>query len=321
MKFLWNTSSRRSEWCLRTRLQQWCRFWNSREFSSQGIWSARLEWFGMWFGPIKKASQILVSTLNEKNVLGQGVKVSFSWTRESPFLQYFWGDSSFVFCHNIPGLLKELELSIYNPNEWQMFFGNSKQNLKCVLQRNSNLFGAAPIGHSVCLFEENGDVKRVIELFQYDNRKWITFADLKMACFLFGQQRGYTKYLCILCKWDSRDWEKYWVETNWSPRSDLKPGDRNILHEPLVDRKKKIFLSLHIKLCHMKQFVKALPTDGGCFKCIILQFPGVSVEKIKDGVFDGPQIRQVIKDKQFTEAKSDLKKITIGELQSAWLHP
>ena len=62
----------------------------------------------------------------------------------------------------------------------------------------------------------------------------------------------------------------------------------------------------------MEQFVKALPTDGGCFKCIILQFPGVPVEKIKDGVFDGPQIRQVIKDKQFTGTKSDLKKI-------AWL--
>ena len=192
MKFLWNTSSRISEWCWRTQLQQWCRFWNSREFSSQVIWSARLKWFGMWFGPIKKASQILVSTLNEKNVLEQGVKVSFSWTRESPFLQYFRGDSSFVFCHNIPGLLKEIELSIYSPNEWRMFFGNSKQNLKCVLQRNGNLFGVAPIGHSVCLREENGDVERVIELFQYDNRKWITFADLKMACFLFGQQRGYT---------------------------------------------------------------------------------------------------------------------------------
>ena len=74
----------------------------------------------------------------------------------------------------------------------ECFLVNSKQNLKCVLQRNGNLFGVAPIGHSVCLREENGDVKRVIELFQYDNRKWITFADLKMACFLFGQQRGYT---------------------------------------------------------------------------------------------------------------------------------
>ena len=40
----------------------------------------------------------------------------------------------------------------------------------------------------------------------------------------------------------------------------------------------------------MKQFVKALPTDGDCFKYIILQFPGLPIEKTKAGVFDGPQI-------------------------------
>ena len=61
----------------------------------------------------------------------------------------------------------------------------------------------------------------------------------------------------------------------------------------------------------MKQFVKKLPTDGDCFKYIILQFPGLSIEKIKAGVFD-PQIRQLIKDKQCTETILDLKK-------NAWL--
>ena len=60
--------------------------------------------------------------------------------------------------HNIPCLLKELGLSIYNPNEWQIFIDSSKQSLKCVLQ-DGNLFGAVPIGRSVCLREEYGDVK------------------------------------------------------------------------------------------------------------------------------------------------------------------
>ena len=63
-------------------------------------------------------------------------------------------------------------------------------------------------------------------------------------------------------------------ETNWPPRSDdLKLGVPNILYEPLVDKKKVIFSPLDIKLGLMKQFVKALPTDGDCFKYIILQFP------------------------------------------------
>ncbi|KAF2367923.1 hypothetical protein FHG87_001323 [Trinorchestia longiramus] len=133
-----------------------------------------------------------------------------------------------------------------------------------------------------------------------------------MLYFLIGQQRRYTKYPCILCIWDSRAREKLWVETNWPQRSDLKPVDPNILHEPLVDRKKIIFPPLHIKLGLMKQFVKALLTDGDCFKYTILQFPGLSFEKIKAGVFVGPQMRQVIKDEQFIGTMSDLDK-------NAWL--
>ena len=54
--------------------------------------------------------------------------------------------------------------------------------------------------------------------------------------------------LFSLCLWDSGAREKHWAEMNWPPRSDLKPGDPNILHELLVERKKIIFPPLHIKL-------------------------------------------------------------------------
>ena len=123
------------------------------------------------------------------------------------------------------------------------------------------------------------NIKRVIELLQYHKHNWIICVDLKMVCFLLGQQRGYTKYPCFLCMWDSRAREKHWVERNWPTRSDLKPGDPNILHEPLVNRKKIIFPPLHIKLGLMKQFVKALPNEGDCLKYLILAFPGLSIEK------------------------------------------
>ena len=73
---------------------------------------------------------------------------------------------------------------------------------------------------------------------------------------------------------DSRD-----VEKNWPPRPDLKLGDPNILHEQLVDRKKIVFPPLNIKLGLMKQFIKALKTERDCFKYLILEFPGLSIEK------------------------------------------
>lgn len=62
----------------------------------------------------------------------------------------------------------------------------------------------------------------------------------------------------------------------------------------------------------MKQFVKALSIEGDCFKYIISAFPSLSNEKIKAGVFDGPQIRQLIKDEHFTETMTELER-------NAWL--
>ena len=76
--------------------------------------------------------------------------------------------------------------------------------------------------------------------------------------------------------------------------------------------KKIIYPPLHLKLGLMKQFVKALSTDGDCLNYIILTFPGLSIEKIKVGVFNGSQIWQLIKDEQFTSTMSDSEK-------NAWL--
>ena len=37
-------------------------------------------------------------------------------------------------------------------------------------------------------------------------------------------------------------------------------------------------------------------------------FPGLSLEKLKAGVFDGPQIRQLIKDQDFKNSMDEVKK-------------
>jgi len=50
----------------------------------------------------------------------------------------------------------------------------------------------------------------------------------------------------------------------------------------------------------MKQFVKALDKDGDCFNSIAKTFPGLSMEKLKAGIFDGPQIRKLMQDEIFT---------------------
>ncbi|GBM58569.1 hypothetical protein AVEN_222796-1 [Araneus ventricosus] len=49
----------------------------------------------------------------------------------------------------------------------------------------------------------------------------------------------------------------------------------------------------------MKQYVKALPKEGECFKYLCDQFPGLSEAKLKEAVLVGPDIRKMMKDENF----------------------
>ena len=64
----------------------------------------------------------------------------------------------------------------------------------------------------------------------------------------------------------------------------------------------KIYLPpLHIKLGLMKIFVKAMDRDGDGFKYLQTKFPRISDAKIKEGIFVGPQIREVLNDEEFAD--------------------
>ena len=51
----------------------------------------------------------------------------------------------------------------------------------------------------------------------------------------------------------------------------------------------------------MKNFVKALHKNGAAFQHLSTVFPGLSAAKLKEGIFVGPQIREVLKDTDFEE--------------------
>ena len=120
-----------------------------------------------------------------------------------------------------------------------------------------------------------------------------------MVGFILELQGGYTKFPCFLCLWDSRAKTEHWIKKNWPVLSELIPGSLNVLAPPLVERSQIVFPPLHIKLGIIKQFVKILEKDGGCFKYICMKFPGLTIEKLKAGIFDGPQIQKLINDTNF----------------------
>ena len=56
----------------------------------------------------------------------------------------------------------------------------------------------------------------------------------------------------------------------------------------------------------MKQFVKALDKDGDCFQYICKSFPSLSNEKLKAGMFDGPQIGQLMGYQKFCDSVNEV---------------
>ena len=62
----------------------------------------------------------------------------------------------------------------------------------------------------------------------------------------------------------------------------------------------------------MKKSVKDMDKTGLGLQCVRNKFPNVSDAKIEEGIFIGPQIRELMKDKQFDEDLNETER-------KAWL--
>jgi len=62
----------------------------------------------------------------------------------------------------------------------------------------------------------------------------------------------------------------------------------------------------------MKNFVNGMDKTGHGFEYVMNKFPNVSDAKIKDGIFIGPQIRELMQDKHFEEDLNETER-------NAWL--
>lgn len=58
----------------------------------------------------------------------------------------------------------------------------------------------------------------------------------------------------------------------------------------------------------MKQFVKALQTEGNCFKYLCRKSCGLSEGKLKKGTSVGPDIRQLFSDEKFETTMSNVER-------------
>jgi hypothetical protein len=64
---------------------------------------------------------------------------------------------------------------------------------------------------------------------------------------------------------------------------------------------------LHIKLGNTKQFVQALDKSGSCFQYLSIKFLALSEAKVKEGIYDGPQIAKLMNDVTVTNTVNNVE--------------
>ncbi|GBO17833.1 hypothetical protein AVEN_258044-1 [Araneus ventricosus] len=148
-------------------------------------------------------------------------------------------------------------------------------------------------------------LKHMLSIIEYSKHSFHICSDLKVIAVLVGLQAGYTKFCCFPCQWDRKN---YYIKKVWPMRQFLIPGVKNEENESLVASEKILLPPLHIKLGLMKNFVKAIDCGENGFLYLRLKFPKVGEAKIKEGIFVGPQFRQLMKDPVF-ESKLTKKEV------------
>ncbi len=143
---------------------------------------------------------------------------------------------------------------------------SSKRSIK----HNGNEYASISVRHSVHPKECYENLDFLLNKLSYSDHKWAVCSDLKVISMLLGQQKGYTKFHCFLCEWDSRDRKQHYLKKEWPIRKTLNTGVKNIERANLSDPQKML-----------------LPSQT----------------KLKEGVFVGPDIRKMIKNKKNLKLK------------------
>jgi hypothetical protein len=195
--------------------------------------------------------------------------------------------------------MEELGVDDYQPHDWRLFIDSSVVSLKAVLLYNGNTRPSVPIAHAVDMKETYETMEMVLNMVKYKDHKWYICGDLKVIGLVLGMQSGYTKNSCFLCLWDSRDDKNHFKTKEWPLRKTFVPGKDNVQHAPLVESHKVLLPPLHIKLGLMKNFVKGMDKNGKGFQYLKEKFPKISNAKLEAGIFNGPQIREVLLDDNF----------------------
>jgi len=106
----------------------------------------------------------------------------------------------------------------------------------------------------------------------------------------------------------SRAQSLHYLRNDLPARKFLEPGIMNVENQPLVELSKILLPSMHLKLGLTKHSVKTMNQEEAAFTYLREKFPRPSEAKLKEVIFIGPQIRDIIKDEYFDKLLQDDEK-------------
>lgn len=237
----------------------------------------------------KNNAMVLASELKSVNILAPGVKVTSYKNRQEPYMPYFMlsEDATYAYCQDIPGLMNEMGISNYNPTRWRLFIDASTRSLKVVLLFEDSSLKPVPLMYAIGMKESYDTMQLILDRIIYDEHNWRVNCDFKVLSLLAGMQTGYTKYMCIFCKWDSRAKCNQYEKRDWPKRDKQVVGQFNVVRSPLIPLDKIMLPDLHIKLGVVKNFIKRLVrvNENALPYLKDNAFPKLSIEKIQEGNF------------------------------------
>ncbi|UYV82854.1 hypothetical protein LAZ67_22001095 [Cordylochernes scorpioides] len=209
---------------------------------------------------------------------------------------------------------------VHDTEEWRLFVDSSKISLNAVLLHNGNKFPSVPIAHASNMKETYENMKLFLKKKEYERYGWKICSDLNVIALLRGLQLGYTIFCCFLCEWDSRDRERHYIKKSWPNREIFTPGHKNIVNPPIIDSENIYLPPLHIKLGLMKNFVKEMDRNTSGFAYLKQKCSSISDAKIKEGIFVGPQIRELLQDGNFQNSLNEVEAAALNSFRNVCKH-
>lgn len=207
--------------------------------------------------------------------------------RQADYQRFFTLDESktMAYCNDIEGLMFKMGLEC-NVEDWRLFTDGSQSSLKAVLLHKSNKKPSVPLFFSTTMKENHDSMVQLFEMIKYKTYKWKVCCDLKLANILCGVKRGFPKYFCFKCNWNTRQKVDHYTYDGWT-------GENPEMTDKVIENVDKILLPpLHIKLGIVQKFIettlKAKDDDGkmknvAVFDCLKTIFKKLSEAKILGG--------------------------------------